>query len=148
MRTIWQDDTRRELQGRLATLTPDRRAQWGKMSAPEMVCHLSESMKMAIGDLPCAAKNSPLRHAPLKQIIVYFAPWPKGVPTAPELLARVPASWSSDLLELNALVDRVAERRNDASTWPEHPAFGKLSTRAWGRLVYRHIDHHLRQFGA
>ena len=39
MRTIWQDDTRRELQGRLATLTPDRRAQWGKMSAPEMVCH-------------------------------------------------------------------------------------------------------------
>ena len=147
MRTIWQDDTRRELQKRLAHLTPTNRAQWGKMSAPEMVCHLSESMKMAIGDLPCASKNTPLRHTPLKQLIVYIAPWPKGVPTAPELLARVPASWSNDLLELTALVDRFAARRN-ASSWPEHPAFGKLSTRAWGRLVYRHIDHHLRQFGA
>jgi hypothetical protein len=147
MRTIWQDDARRELQDRLAKLTPNNRAQWGKMSAPEMVCHLSESMKMAIGDLPCASKNTPLRHPPLKQLVVYIAPWPKGAPTAPELLARAPASWSNDLLELNALVDRFAARRN-ASRWPEHPAFGKLSTRAWGRLVYRHIDHHLRQFGA
>jgi hypothetical protein len=58
MRTIWQDDTRRELQGRLATLTPDRRAQWGKMSAPEMVCYLSESMKMAIGDLSCRLQRT------------------------------------------------------------------------------------------
>ena len=148
MKTIWQDDTRRELQDRLTKLTPANRAQWGKMSAPEMVCHLSESLKMTMGELPCVAKNSPLRRAPLKQIIIYFAPWPKGVPTAPELLARVPASWSNDLFELTALVDRVAARHTDASTWPEHPAFGKLSARAWGRLVYRHIDHHLRQFGA
>jgi hypothetical protein len=148
MKTMWQDDARCELQDRLATLTPNNRAQWGKMSAPEMVCHLSESMKMATGDLPCVSTNNrPLRHAPLKQLIIYIAPWPKGAQTASELLARAPASWSSDLGELTALVDRFAARRN-ASSWPEHPVFGKLSTRAWGRLVYRHIDHHLRQFGA
>jgi hypothetical protein len=147
MKTIWQDDARRDILNRLAKLAPTARAQWGRMSAPEMVCHLSESLKMALGDLPCASKNGPLRHTPIKQFIVWVAPWPKGVPTAPELLQRVPASWSSDVRDLNALVDRFAARR-DASSWPEHPAFGKLSTGSWGRLVYRHMDHHLRQFGA
>jgi hypothetical protein len=45
------------------------------------------------------------------------------------------------------LLDRAASART-TDTWPEHPAFGKLSTRAWGVLIYRHMDHHLRQFGA
>ena len=146
MKSIWQDHSRRELQTRLATLTPGARAQWGKMSAPEMVCHLSESLKMALGDLPCAPKSGALRYAPLKQLIIYVAPWPKGVPTAPELLARVPASWANDVGDLNVLVERFSAR-GGAASWPEHPAFGKLSTRAWGRLVYRHMDHHFRQFG-
>jgi hypothetical protein len=147
MRSIWQDVARREVLRRLGTLTPTERARWGSMTAPQMVCHLSESMKMALGDLPCATKKTPLRHAPLKQLIVYIAPWPKGAPTAPELLARAPASWSSDVTELSTLIDRFAAH-SDRSDWPEHPAFGRLSTRAWGRLVYRHVDHHLRQFGA
>jgi hypothetical protein len=117
------------------------------MSAPEMVCHLSESLKMTLGDLPCAPKSGALRYAPLKQFIIYVAPWPKGVPTAPELLARVPASWPNDVKDLNVLLERLAAR-SAATSWPDHPAFGRLSTRAWGRLVYRHMDHHLRQFGA
>lgn len=37
--------------------------------------------------------------------------------------------------------------RNQQQQWPEHPAFGKLSTKDWGVLVYRHIDHHFKQFG-
>jgi len=67
---------------------------------------------------------------------------------APELLARPPATWQADVAELQALVDRLVARGREATPWPEHPAFGKLSRRAWGVLTYRHIDHHLRQFGA
>src|SRR5262245_26947141 len=122
MKSIWQNDAQREIQGRVATLTPTARAQWGKMSAPEMVCHLSESLKMALGDLPCAPKSGALRYTPLKQLIIYVAPWPKGVPTAPELLARVPASWPNDVKDLNVLLDRLAAR-SGASSWPDHPAF-------------------------
>jgi uncharacterized protein DUF1569 len=146
MKSIWQTEARREIQDRLSTLAPTAQAQWGKMSAPEMVCHLAESVKMTLGDLPCAPRSGALRYTPLKQLIIYVAPWPKGVPTAPELLARVPASWSTDVKDLSALLDRLVAR-GDAPGLPEHPAFGKLSTRAWGRLVYRHMDHHLRQFG-
>jgi hypothetical protein len=146
MKSIWQSDARREIQDRVVKLSPTARAQWGKMSAPQMVCHLSESLKMTLGDLPCAPKGGALRYTPLKQFIIYVAPWPKGVPTAPELMARVPASWPNDITDLNVLLERLAAR-NGAPSWPEHPAFGKLSQRAWGRLVYRHMDHHLRQFG-
>jgi hypothetical protein len=47
---------------------------------------------------------------------------------------------------LQALVDRFTPRRA-SGRWPEHPAFGKLSERAWGVHVYRQMDHHLKQFG-
>jgi hypothetical protein len=147
MRTLLQRDGHDDIAQRLTGLAPDARARWGKMSAPQMVCHLAESMKMALGDLPVARKNLPIRYPPLKQFIIYLAPFPKGAPTAPELLARAPGEWSADVTELRTLVGRFSARGEDAA-WPEHPAFGRLSGRAWGVLAYRHIDHHLKQFGA
>ena len=76
-----------------------------------------------------------------------LAPFPKGAPTAPELLAREPREWSRDIGDVQELLARAASART-TDTWPEHPAFGKLSTRAWGVLIYRNMDHHLKQFGA
>ena len=147
MKSIWQEKDRREITDRVGQLARDRRAQWGTFTAPKMVCHLAESLKMAMGDLQVAPKSSPIRYPPLKQLIVYLAPFPKGVPTAPELLAREPREWADDVADVQSLLARAGAARTTDS-WPEHPAFGKLSTRAWGVLIYRHVDHHLRQFGA
>jgi hypothetical protein len=146
MKTIWNDRDRRELQGRLARLKPDARGQWGKMTAPEAVAHLADAARMALGDLSCASKRLPIRYPPLKQLIVYWLPFPKGAPTAPELVGRVPASWSSEITNLSVLIERFG-REPVRRAVPEHPAFGRLTRRAWGVLVYRHTDHHLRQFG-
>jgi hypothetical protein len=112
-----------------------------------MVTHLIESMRMANGDVRLPSRKVPLRFTPLKQLIIYCLPFPKGVPTAPALLARVPAEWSDDVSVLHLLIDQFAMRDRNAKDWPEHPAFGRLSARAWGVLAYRHIDHHFRQFG-
>jgi hypothetical protein len=146
MKSIWQEGARRELSDRIGALPPDRRAQWGKFTAPQMICHLAESLKMAMGDLKVAPKRLPIRYTPLKQLIIYLAPFPKGAPTAPELLARQPRDLTADVADLQRLLARAASAPTTDS-WPEHPAFGKLSTRAWGVLIYRHMDHHLRQFG-
>ena len=77
------DVGRRRASGRSATgsrgLSPERKGEWGKMSAPQMVCHLAESLKMALGDLPVARKQLPIRYPPLKQLIIYVAPFPKSV---------------------------------------------------------------------
>ena len=147
MKSIWQDEDRREITDRVGRVAWDRRAEWGKFTAPRMVCHLADSLKMAMGDLKVASKRLPIRYPPLKQLVIYVAPFPKGAPTAPELLAREPAEWTSDIADLQGLLARAGSART-TDTWPEHPAFGALSTRAWGVLIYRHMDHHLKQFGA
>ncbi|MEO7190956.1 MAG: DUF1569 domain-containing protein [Vicinamibacterales bacterium] len=74
-------------------------------------------------------------------------PFPKGAPTAPALIRRVPTAWRSEVTELELAIDRFVAQHG-REEWPDHPAFGPLSRKAWGILVYRHTDHHLRQFGA
>jgi hypothetical protein len=108
--------------------------------------HLSDAKRMALRELSVAPRWLPLRYPPLKQLIIYLAPFPKGAPTAPELLARQPEAWHVERRHLSALIQRFGTAPPEF-VWPAHPAFGTLSRRAWGVLAYRHIDYHLRQFG-
>jgi hypothetical protein len=146
MRTIWNEASRRDIMARLSRLAPDAPARWGRMNAPQAVAHLADALRMALGELPCAPKHLPIRYPPLKQLIVYVLPFPKGVDTAPELIGRPPSSWGGEMTDILRLLERVAQRP-PASGWPDHPSFGRLSRRAWGVLIYRHMDHHLSQFG-
>ena len=117
------------------------------MNASQVVAHLTQAVMMASGELPVRFRRTPLRLTPIKQLAVYLLPFPKGLPTAPELLARQPVGdWPTETAELRAALDRLV-RRERSAPWPKHPVFGNLSARAWGVLVYRHTDHHLRQFG-
>ena len=146
MKTLFDDRRRREFQDRLGRLTPAAPPQWGKFDAARMVVHVADSLKMALGTLPAKPKRLPIRHPPLKQLLVYWLPWPKGVPTAPELLQRSPADWDAEVAALLALMEEAGTVPQDF-VWPVHPAFGRMSRRAWGVLGYRHLDHHFRQFG-
>jgi hypothetical protein len=145
-KSIFQAGSRAELQQRLASLAPDRAPLWGKMNAPKMVVHLADALKMALGELPVKPRKTPLRFPVIKQLVIYVMPWPKGTPTAPELLARVPDAWNGEVVTLSALVEKFSTR-SAKDAWPPHPAFGKMSGRLWGALVYRHCDHHFTQFG-
>lgn len=146
MKSMWRETTRREMQERLARLTAESPGKWGKMTAPRMVAHVTQSFKSAFGDLAVASKNLPLRYSPLKELVIYWMPFPKNAPTAPELLAREPGDWKTDVSELASLMERFASQ-SPRSAWPEHAAFGRLSGAQWGILMYRHTDHHFRQFG-
>jgi hypothetical protein len=146
MKTIFNPRDHLELHERVQRLTTTQTPHWGKMTPLEMVAHLSDSLRMASGELEAAPKKVPLRFSPLKQLVLYLLPIPKGVPSSPELLGRKPGDWSTEIAglreELNGIVERGAE-----ALAPSHPAFGKLSAKQWGVLIYRHMDHHLRQFG-
>ncbi len=113
MKSIWQDESRKELNERLRALAWNNPAQWGKFTAPKMVCHLADSLRMAMGDLKVAPKRLPIRYPPLKQLIIYVAPFPKGAPTAPELLTREPREWASDIADVQALLNRAARTAHD-----------------------------------
>ena len=147
MKSLNTDAARQEIVQRARRLTPDATPLWGKMNVAQMVCHITESMRMATGELPVAPKNVPVRYPPLKQLLLYVIPFPKGLPTAPELLARAPSEWNGDVSAFVATLDRFG-KMDPRGAWPAHPAFGRMSRRDWGVLTYRHCDHHLRQFGA
>lgn len=137
---------RQALLDRLERLEPDATARWGRMTAPQMLAHLVDWMLMATGTLKTAPKPRVLRYPPLKQLAIYWLPFPRNVPTAPELIGRAPLDWAMERAELRRHVQAFAHV--DAKTkWPPHPVFGTMSTKAWSVLGYRHLDHHLRQFG-
>ncbi|HEX7828746.1 MAG TPA: DUF1569 domain-containing protein [Thermoanaerobaculia bacterium] len=144
MKSFFDVDVRRELLERLQSVTPEARPRWGKMNAEQMLTHLVQAMRMAVGELPVKPRKLPLRFWPLRDLIVYVLPWPKGSPTAPELIPSNCESMDNCKRELARLADVFVERKD---AWPEHPAFGKLTRAGWGVLVRRHLDHHLRQFG-
>lgn len=144
--TLFHAASRQEIQQRLAKLVPDRAPQWGKLTAPRMVAHLADSMRMTFGELEVAPKKVPVRFPIIKQLAIYVLPWPHSTPTAPELVARAPAAWNGEIVTLSALVEKFSTR-SPRDKWPRHPAFGAMSGRAWGVLAYRHCDHHFRQFG-
>jgi hypothetical protein len=146
MLTLWDEATQRDLLGRIDRVTDSSKALWGRFTADRMLCHLAESMKMANGEIVCAPKKLPIRFFPLKQLLIFVVPFAKGLPTAPELLASPETPVDAAKSELRAAMQRFiaagpGAQRND------HPAFGRLTSRAWGVLTARHCDHHLRQFG-
>jgi hypothetical protein len=116
------------------------------MTAPQMVCHVSEQMRQALGEMQAQPVSGPLAHLPLNWLVIHLLPWPKGrAASPPEFLQRSP-EWEHDLAELKRLVNAFSAR-GDAAQWPPSPVFGRISGRSWGVLTYRHLDHHLRQFG-
>ena len=146
MKSFWNDADRQATIARIDRLTDDSTRRWGKLTVDRMLAHLSESMKMATSELAPKSKNLPIRFFPLKQLIIYVLPFPKGAPTAPELLAGAEAPVSALKPALQARIDHFPTLAG-TSSWPNHPAFGHLTERAWGVLMYKHFDHHLRQFG-
>ncbi len=150
MHSLWNEPDRRDLISRFDKLRPDTRPQWGSMSAPQMLAHIGDAMRMTIGAMRVESKGTPLRFTPIKQLVIYALPSvPRNLPTVPELKKTEPGVWSNDLRDVKELVRRAVVRYDQrAMKWPDHPAFGKMSPRAWGVVSYKHLDHHLRQFGA
>jgi hypothetical protein len=92
-----------------------------------------------------------LHRTVLKWIVLYAPlPWPGGIPTSPEIdqqrFGTRPVDFAADLARVEALMEFVTTRPPDFP-WQGHPLFGPMSTAAWLRWGYLHLDHHLRQFG-
>ena len=118
------------------------------MNVTEMLQHLRLSAQMAVGDLEVASANKrAFQMFPLKHLILNVLPFPKGAPTAPGLLPSAAESFEEERATLLTLLDQIGAGPRDGMG-PAHPLFGPLSWREWGAVTYKHVDHHLKQFGA
>ena len=110
----------------------DTKGAWGKFSASGMLAHLNDSYRMCTGELTVKSKNLPLRYTPIKQLVIYVLPFPKGAPTAPELIARCDGAELEDEKQaLCANFERLAGVK-PGDPLQEHPAFGALTYKDYG----------------
>jgi hypothetical protein len=135
---------------RIGHLYPDAAAQWGKMNCNQAVCHLADQIRGAMGELQWKDQNSFIKKTLVKWLAVYLIPVPKNVPTMPEADQQKdgtkPTDFENDRATLIAYIEKFAAAPNDFP-WSPHAAFGRMSRDQWNRLTYKHLDHHLKQFG-
>ena len=152
MKTLARQACTAEILRRLQTVRVDSARRWGRMSAHQMVCHLTDACRMALGEKRVSDASGPLERTLVKWIALYGPmPFPQGIQTRPEIDQTCdgtrPAEFAADVAQLERMIHAIASRTADA-VWPPHPIFGRMSHRAWLRWAYLHLDHHLRQFGA
>jgi hypothetical protein len=153
MKTLAQPRDKAEILQRLRTVRAESARRWGRMTAPQMVCHLGDSFRMVIGQRPVSQAAVPVPRPLIKWVALYLPlPWPHGIRTRPEIDqckggGTQPADFGEDIAQLEALLDLVTAATRTFA-WPRHPLFGAMSTADWLRWGYLHMDHHFRQFGA
>ena len=150
MKTLARPRDKAEILGRLRTIRPESVRRWGRMSAHQMVCHLADSFRMALGK-PMKRTGGVYQRTVVKWIALYSpVPWPPGLVTSPEIdqegAGTPPADFAEDVAQVEALLERVAAPTPALAQ--RHPVFGAMSDAAWLRWGYLHTSHHLRQFGA
>ena len=149
MPSMFNAPDRAAIAARIDRLVPDAPRRWGKMTAPQMVWHLDAQLRSLLGELKVAPRgNAITRSALMKWFIIDSPlPWPRGkAPTSPEFARHAPGEWPQDVAKLKLDLERWASRIPGGSACV-HPAFGPLDARQTGRLIWRHFDHHLQQFG-
>jgi Protein of unknown function (DUF1569) len=141
---------RQNISLRLKELSPEDRARWGLMTVHQMVCHLDDSYKVALGEKEASQATGLLQRTLLKRLALQ-APiqWPKGVRTRPEVEqgigGSVPIDFRQDLASLLSTLSRFCDELPRPCL--PHPIFGEMNAHNWMRWGYLHADHHLRQFG-
>lgn len=149
MPTLLDPSVAHEISARIDRLRPDSLALWGKMNANQMVCHLTDAFKVALGDTPTTLRPGPLSSKLARWLIISVLPVPRArARTMREFKLTAPQVWAKDVQTLKGHMERFIARAWEPNPqWNVHPAFGQLSTTEYGKLVAKHMDHHLRQFG-
>ena len=148
MTTIANPQVVQSLVDRLGRVNLDTPRQWGTMTPHEMLCHLSDSFLVALGERQASSAETWMNRTIIKWVALHTAmPWPKGVPTRPEVnphkLGTKPEVFQKDRSRAVELLTRFVS----ATKFGRHPGFGSLTYDEWRIWAFRHVDHHLRQFG-
>jgi len=148
MKTLFQPADRQEIESRLAALQPEGTRQWGTMDPAQMLCHCSLALETATGDRPMKQKFLGKLLMPfLRSSIMGEKPFSKNSPTDPTFVVSGGRDFAAERTRLTGLIDRFVARGEDAAGKETHAFFGKMTGKEWGELMYKHLDHHLRQFG-
>ena len=151
MNNLFDPAIANQIKTRLAKLQPETARQWGKMSPAQMLAHCSVSMQWATGEV--VPEKGPLPARLIGRLIKPMVlregePMRRNSPTAKSLVVSDERDLESERERLSALIDKFATGGPAGCTKHPHGFFGKMTPEEWAILMYKHLDHHLRQFGA
>jgi Protein of unknown function (DUF1569) len=150
MKNLFESAEAAELKERLAGLTPESPRLWGKMSPAQAAAHCAMAFDMASGTLKPARARLVSRMVGriIKPMVLgNDAPLRRNSPTIKELLLIDQHNIGTERERLRGAIDRFQMAGPAGCTTHPHVFFGRLTPEQWAILMYKHVDHHLRQFG-
>jgi hypothetical protein len=149
MKDIFSIEVTAETIHRIEQLKPDTQPLWGKMNAGQMLAHLCVQYEMVYTNKYKPAKGFKkfLMKAFIKKAVVGEKPYPKNSRTAPEFLVSDNQDFNRQQERLIAFIKKAQNDGRKFFDGKESPNFGALTADEWNNLFYKHIDHHLSQFG-
>ncbi len=150
MKSLFDGTVTEEVKTRLGRLEPQSERRWGKMSVAQALAHCTVSMQWAVGDVVPEKASFPLRFlGRLVKPMVFRNddPMRKNSPTVQSLIVEDERDLGQERDRLLQLIDRFAGGGTQKCTQNPHSFFGRMTPAQWAVLMYKHLDHHLRQFG-
>jgi Protein of unknown function (DUF1569) len=148
MQSVFDSVDNQALISRINQLTQNTHPVWGSMTVSQMLVHCQQPIKVAFGELK-------LKRGLLGYLFGGFAkhklledkPFPKNLPTVAEFKIKEDVDFDIAKNDLIHLIGRFAEKGEKSIVIEVHPFFGKMNLPEWNALQWKHLDHHLRQFG-
>jgi Protein of unknown function (DUF1569) len=138
-----------EVKQRIARLRHDSERQWGKMNAPQAVEHCSRGFELALGDRqpPRVLLGRIMGPIIKPKVFGNDEPLRRNSPTVKGLVIQDDRDLAKERARLYGMIDRFVAAGPKGCTTHPHSFFGRLTAEEWAILMYKHLDHHLRQFG-
>ena len=148
MKSLFDKTTCEEIISRLNKLSPQSKRQWGKMDVAQMLAHCKVAFMVPLNEkkLPRAFVGILLGWM-FKKKLYNDQPWKQNLPTSPQFIIKDQRNFETEKQTLTALVTEFYTKGPDKVGNHPHPFFGTYTKEQWGKSMYKHIDHHLTQFG-
>lgn len=149
MKNVFDLNDSQELISRVGALTPETTPLWGKMNVAQMLAHCNVAYDMTYTDKypkPGGFKKFMIKLF-AKNLVVGPKPYKKNLRTAPEFLITDQRDFKR---EKKLLIENIEKTQKMGAAHfhnKESHAFGPLTEKEWNTLFYKHLDHHLQQFG-
>jgi hypothetical protein len=150
MKNLFDQAAAAELKARVQRLEPDSTRQWGKMTPAQAAAHCSLGLEGALGDFVSPRMMIGRILGPIVKPLALGndEPMKRNSPTVPGFKVTDDRDFRAEQQRLCALIDRFVAAGPAGCTTHPHGFFGRLTPEEWAVLMYKHLDHHLRQFGA
>jgi len=149
MKDIFDPAVTAELVNRIDLLTPETQGLWGKMSVDQMLAHCNVAYEMAFTDKH-AKPNAFVRFLLktfVKNGVVNEKPYPKNIRTAPAFIIADSRNFEEEKERLIGYLNQTVDLGRDHFEGKASISFGPMTAQEWNNQFYKHLDHHLNQFG-